>query len=62
MPFVIHPGSREDARVHVTSANGAVVLIAAHGGGATGIQLSANEARVLANVLTSAAGRLKGTR
>ena len=61
VPFVIHPVSREDARLRVTSVNGAVVLIAAHGRGAAGIQLSANETRVLANVLTSTARRLDGT-
>lgn len=60
VPFVLHPVSREDARLRVTSANGSVALLAAHAGGAAGIQLTANEARVVANVLNSAARRLEG--
>ena len=60
VPFAIQPVSREDARLRVTSANGSVVLLAAHAGGTAGIQLTANEARVLANVLNSAAGRVEG--
>jgi hypothetical protein len=60
VPFVLHPMSREDARVRVTSANGSVALLAARAGGAAGIQLTANEARVIANVLNSAARRSEG--
>jgi hypothetical protein len=59
-PFVIHPVSRVDACLRVTSANGSVVVIAAHDRGAAGMQLTPNEARVLANVLNAAAGRLEG--
>jgi hypothetical protein len=60
VPFVIHPVSREDARLRVTSADDAVVVIAAHGCGAAGLRLTANESRVLANVLTAAAKRVEG--
>ena len=57
---VMHPVSREDARLGVTSAHESVVISAAHGRGAAGIQLTANEARVLANVLKAAARRVEG--
>ncbi|HTU88146.1 MAG TPA: hypothetical protein VMF57_21375 [Solirubrobacteraceae bacterium] len=60
VPFVIRPVSREDARLRVTSANDAVVVSAAHGNGAAGMRLTANEARVLANVLNAAARRVEG--
>lgn len=60
VPFVIHPRSRADARLRVTCASGAVVVLAADGCGAAGIRLTANEARVLANVLSATARRLEG--
>ena len=60
VPFVIHPVSPEDARLRVTSANGSVVVIAAHDGGSAGMRLTTNEAQVLANVLNAAARRLEG--
>jgi len=60
VPFVIHPVSRDDARLRVTSAQDAVVVIATHEGGAAGMRLTANEARVLANVLGAAARRVEG--
>ncbi|MFZ0380825.1 MAG: hypothetical protein WCD11_03845 [Solirubrobacteraceae bacterium] len=60
VPFEIHPVSREDARLRVISADDAVVVIVAHGRGATGTRLTANEARVLANVLNAAARRAEG--
>ncbi len=60
VPFVIHPVSREDARLRVTSADDAVVVLVTHGRGAAGIRRTANESRVLANVLTAAARRVEG--
>ena len=60
VPFVIHPVSRDDARLRVTSADDAVVVIATHGRGAAGMRLTANESRVLANVLNAAARRVEG--
>jgi hypothetical protein len=57
---VIHPVSREDARVRVTSADGVVVVRVTHGRGAAGLRLTANEARVLANVLNATARRVEG--
>lgn len=60
VPFVIHPVSRDDACLCVTSAEDAVVVLATHERGAAGIRLTANEARVLANVLGAAARRVEG--
>jgi hypothetical protein len=60
VPFVIQPVSRADARLRVTSADRAVVVLAAHPGGSAGLRLSANEARVLANVLNATARRVEG--
>ena len=60
VPFVIHPVSREDARLRVTSADDAVVVVVTHGRGAAGLRLTANESRVLANVLNAAARRVEG--
>jgi hypothetical protein len=60
VPFVIHPVSRDDAPLRVTSADDAVVLIATHERGAAGIRLTGNESRVLANVLNATARRVEG--
>jgi hypothetical protein len=60
VPFVIQPVSRDDAHIHVTSRNRSVVLHAVHPGGSTGLRLTGNEARVLANVLNATARRVEG--
>lgn len=60
VPFVIHPVSREDARLRVTSADDAGVVLVTHGRGAAGLRLTANESRLLANVLNAAARRVEG--
>ena len=60
VPFVIHPVSREDAHLRVTSADDAVVVLVTHGRGAAGLRLTANESRVLANVLNATARRVEG--
>ena len=60
VPFVIHPVSREDARLRVTSADDAVVVLVTDGRVAAGLRLTANESRVLANVLNAAARRVEG--
>jgi hypothetical protein len=60
VPFVIHPVSREDACLRVTSASGAVAVLIANERGAAGIRLTASEARVQANVLNATARRLEG--
>ena len=59
VPFVIHPVSREDAHLRVSSADDAVAVLAAHPGGSAGLRLTANEARVLANVLNATARRVE---
>jgi len=60
VPFVIQPDSRDDARLRVSSADRSVVVHAAHRGGSARLRLTANEARVLANVLNAAARRVEG--
>jgi hypothetical protein len=60
VPFVIHPVSREDARLRVTSVDRPVVVLVTHRRGAAGLRLTANESRVLANVLNAAARRVEG--
>ena len=58
--FTIHPVSSEEARLRVTATNGSVVVLVRHAEATAGVRLSANEARVLANVLNSTAKRVEG--
>jgi hypothetical protein len=58
--FTIHPVSGEAARLRVTATNGSVVVLVRHAEATAGVRLSANEARVLANVLHSTAKRVEG--
>jgi hypothetical protein len=58
--FTIHPVSSEAARLRVTATNGSVVVLVRHAEATAGVRLSANEARVLANVLHSTATRVEG--
>ena len=58
--FTIHPVSSEAARLRVTATNGSVVVLVRHAEATAGVRLSANEARVLANVLNSTAERVEG--
>jgi hypothetical protein len=58
--FTIHPVSSEAARLRVTATNGSVVVLVRHAEATAGVRLSANEARVLANVLHSTAKRVEG--
>ena len=58
--FTIHPVSSEEARLRVTATNGSVVVLVRHGEATAGVRLSANEARVLANVLNLTAERVEG--
>jgi hypothetical protein len=60
VPFAIHPVSRQDARLRVTSADDAVVVLVTDGRVAAGLRLTANESRVLANALNAAARRVEG--
>jgi hypothetical protein len=58
--FTIHPVSSEEARLRVTASNGSVVVLVRHAEATAGVCLTANEARVLANVLNSTAKRVEG--
>jgi hypothetical protein len=58
--FTIHPVSSEQTRLRVTAANGAVVVVVRHAEATAGVRLTANEARVLANVVHSTATRMEG--
>ncbi|MFZ0381743.1 MAG: hypothetical protein WCD11_18365 [Solirubrobacteraceae bacterium] len=44
----------------MTAADDAVVVLVTHGRGAAGLRLTANESRVLVNVLNAAARRVEG--
>ncbi|MGZ4332448.1 MAG: hypothetical protein ACXVXL_31200 [Solirubrobacteraceae bacterium] len=57
--FTIHPVSSEQARLRITAANGTVVVLVRHAEATAGIRLTANEARVLANVLNATARRVE---
>ena len=58
--FTIHPVSSAEARLRVTATNGSVVVLVRHAQATAGVRLTANEARVLANVLHSTAKRVEG--
>jgi hypothetical protein len=58
--FTIHPVSSQAARLRVTAANGSVVVLVRHAAATAGVRLTANEPRVLANVLNSTAKRVEG--
>jgi hypothetical protein len=55
--FTIHPVSSREARLRVTATAGSVVVLLRHAGATAGVSLTANEARVLANVLNATARR-----
>ena len=55
--FTIHPVSSRAAKLRVTANDGSVVILLRHAEATAGVTLTANEARVLANVLNSAARR-----
>ena len=57
--FTIHPVSSAEARLRVTATNGSVVVLVRHAQATAGVRLTANEARVLANVLHSTAKRVE---
>ena len=55
--FTIHPVSSRAAQLRVTASDGSVLVLLRHGEATSGMSLSADEARVLANVLNSTARR-----
>jgi len=60
--FTIHPVSSPEARLRVTVADGSVVVLVRQAEATTGVSLTANEARVLANVLNCTARRTEAMR
>ena len=57
--FIIHPVSSREARLRVTATDGSVVVVLRHAEASAGVSLTANAARVLANVLNSTARRME---
>jgi hypothetical protein len=55
--FTIHPVSSAEAKLRVTATDGLVVVLLRHAEATAGVSLTANEARVLANVLNATARR-----
>jgi hypothetical protein len=60
--FTIHLVSSREARLRVAVADGAVVVLVRQAEATAGVSLTANEARVLANVLNSTARRTEARR
>ncbi len=60
--FTIHPVSSREARLRVTATDGSVVVLLRHAEATAGVSLTANEARVLANVLNATATRMEARR
>jgi hypothetical protein len=58
--FTIDPVSSDTERLRVTARNGSIVVLVRHAEATAGVRLTANEARVLANVLHSTANRVEG--
>ena len=60
--FTVHPVSSPQARLRVSAADGSVVVVVRHSEATAGARLTANEARVLANVLYATARRVEAGR
>jgi hypothetical protein len=60
--FTVHPVSSPQAKLRVSAADGSVVVLVRHAEATAGARLTANEARVLANVLEATARRLEAGR
>jgi hypothetical protein len=60
--FTIHPVSSPAAKLRVTAGDGSVVVLLRHAEATAGVRLTANEARVLANVLNATARRTEAKR
>ena len=60
--FTIHPVSSREAKLRVTATDGSVVVLLRHAEATAGVSLTANEARVLANVLNCTARRTEAMR
>jgi len=60
--FTVHPVSSPQAKLRVSACDGSVVVLVRHGEATSGARLTANEARVLANVLNATARRVEARR
>ena len=60
--FTIHLVSSREARLRVSATDGSVVVLLRHAEATAGVSLTANEARVLANVLNETARRTEARR
>ena len=60
--FTVHPVSSPQGKLRVSACNGSVVVLVRHGEATSGARLTANEARVLANVLNATARRVEAKR
>jgi hypothetical protein len=60
--FTVHPVSSPEARLRVSASDGSVVVLVRHAEATAGARLTANEARVLANVLGATARRVEAGR
>ena len=60
--FTVHPVSSPQARLRVSTVDGFIVVLVRHAEATAGARLTANEARVLANVLNATARRVETRR
>ena len=60
--FTIHPVLSREAKLRVTATDGSVGVLLRHAEATAGVSLTANEARVLANVLNATARRTEARR
>ena len=60
--FTVHPVSSPQAKLRVSAADAWVVVLVRRGEATAGARLTANEARVLANVLGAIASRVEAGR
>ena len=60
--FTVHPVSSPQAKLRVSAVDGSVVVLVRHAEATAGARLTANEARVLANVLNATASRVEAGR
>jgi hypothetical protein len=60
--FTVHPVSGPQAKLRVSAADGFIVVLVRHAEATAGARLTANEARVLANVLGATARRVEARR
>ena len=60
--FTVHPVSSPQAKLRVSASDGCIVVLVRHAEATAGARLTANEARVLANVLNATARRVEARR